>query len=142
MTSNNTFHVVADNSTVNSLIASINANCSSLLSSSANTTQAEPYDSTQPGEPQPEQAVQYYRASSIVLTEDGYNNSATFINDTNAPNSPLPNFTDATLLDCLNQTIGAAAPLIDGASSLLDHSKLGLGGASFLWVLYVISSAL
>lgn len=101
------------------------------------------YNSSNRTEPQPAQAVQYYRASSIVLTEDGYNNSATFSNDTNAPNTPLPSSTNSTLLDCLNQTIGAAAPLIasdtdgDGASTSgsLQSSHISFGGIGLLWML-------
>lgn len=93
-----------------------------------------PYNSSSPTQPRPEQAVQYYRASSIVLTEVGYNNSATFSNDSNAPNTPLPASTNSTLLDCLNQTIGAAAPLIDGASTSWQSSHVTLGGVGLLWM--------
>ncbi|KAH0826755.1 hypothetical protein J3R83DRAFT_5165 [Lanmaoa asiatica] len=82
------FHVLSDNSTVSSLITSIYANCSSSLSSSSSTS-PQVYNASMPGAPQPEQAIQYYRASSIVLTLDGYNNSATLGSDPNATDSPL-----------------------------------------------------
>ena len=111
---NTTFHVLSDNSTVLSLITSIDANCSSYLSSSSSTS-PQAFNASAPDAPQPEQVIEYYRASSIVLTLDGYNNSATLSSDANATDSPLPSGIDTTLLDCLNQTIGLAAPLISGA---------------------------
>ncbi|KAI6112596.1 hypothetical protein F5141DRAFT_1108541 [Pisolithus sp. B1] len=51
---NTTFHVLSDNSTVTSLIQSIDANCSHYLSSSSSSSPL-PFN--------PQQAVQYYRAS-------------------------------------------------------------------------------
>ncbi|KAG6377300.1 hypothetical protein JVT61DRAFT_15088 [Boletus reticuloceps] len=111
---NTTFHVLSDNSTVSSLISSIDANCSSSLSSSSSTS-PQPYNASVPGTPSPSQAIQYYRASSIVLTLDGYNNSATSSSDPNVTDSSLPSGIDMTLLVCLNQTIGLAAPLVNGA---------------------------
>ncbi|KAF8554673.1 hypothetical protein OG21DRAFT_1496862 [Imleria badia] len=110
---NSTFHVLSDNSTVSSLITSIDANCSSSLSSSSSTS-PQVYNASALGAPQPEQAIQYYRASSIALTLDGYNNSATLSSNPNATDSPLPSGIDMTLLNCLNQTIGLSAPLISG----------------------------
>lgn len=139
-TSNTTFHVVADNSTVTSLIASINANCSSSLSASANSTTPQTFDPSQAGSPQPEQAVQYYRASSVVLTLDGYNDTAALTNATNITDTPLPNGIDTTLLDCLNQTIGAAVPLIDGASPAWSRSSHGLGMVGFAWLMWCLLS--
>lgn len=63
--------------------------------------------------PQPESTIQYYRASSVSLTLNGYNNSAAFEPE-GAKDTPLPSSVDTTLLNCLNLTIGAATPLIDG----------------------------
>ncbi|KAG1725063.1 uncharacterized protein EDB91DRAFT_1169378 [Suillus paluster] len=131
-----TFHVLSDNSTVGSLIGSINTNCSSHLASSSSTSPS-PYNSSAAGGPQPEQAIQYYRSSSIVLTLDGYNNSATFNSNPNTADSPLPSGVDMTLLDCLNYTIGQAAPLIDGASSHFISPPC-LGFVSFVWVLWFL----
>ncbi|KAG9310001.1 hypothetical protein JVU11DRAFT_10035 [Chiua virens] len=111
---NTTFHVLSDNSTVASLISSIDANCSSYLSPSSSTS-PQTYNSSSPQAPQPEQAIQYYRASSIVLTLDGYNNSATSSSNANATDSSLPSNINMTLLNCLNQTIGFSAPLVSGA---------------------------
>jgi hypothetical protein len=132
-----TFHLLSDNSTVASLISSVDANCSSHLTSSSSTSPS-PFNASDPGSPQPQQAVQYYRSSSVVLTLDGYNNSATFSSSPNTTaDSPLPSGIDTTLLDCLNSTIGQAAPLIDGASSqFTSPSCVGLVG--FIWIFWLL----
>lgn len=134
--SNNTFHLLADNATVNSLIESVAANCT-LGNTTALT--AMPLNTSDPSQPRPEQAVQYYRASSVVLTLDGYNDTAALSNDTNLPDTPLPSWVDATFLNCLNQTIGAAVPLVDSGGSLSWNSpNMGLIGV--IWI--VLFSAL
>ncbi|KAI0063858.1 hypothetical protein BV25DRAFT_1990437 [Artomyces pyxidatus] len=125
------FHVLSDNSTVASLITSINANCSSDLSLSNSSTVPTAYDATNATDPKPEQAVQYYRSSSVVLTLDGYNDTAALNNDTNAPATPLPSGIDTTLLGCLNDTIGSSVPLVDaglrwGPPNVLSLSLLSL----------------
>lgn len=112
--SNTEFHLLADNSTVTSLISTIDANCSFFLSSSSSTT-AIPYNASDPNAPRAEQAVQYFRASSVVLTLDGYNDTTALSNDTNAADIPLPTNIDTNLLNCLNQTIGLSVPLVDSA---------------------------
>lgn len=86
-------------------------------------------------EPRPEQVIQYYRASSIALTLDGYNNSATY-GPEGSPDTPLPPDVDNTLLSCLNGTIGAAAPLVDGGITLHAPSYLNLIG--LIWTLWVL----
>jgi hypothetical protein len=111
---NTTFHLLADNSTVTSLIPILDTNCSTHLSASSSTT-AVTFNPSDPNAPQPQQAVQYYRASSVVLTLDGYNDTAALSNDANAPDTPLPPNIDTILLDCLNQTIGLSVPLVDAA---------------------------
>ncbi|KAG2067176.1 hypothetical protein BDR04DRAFT_1028245 [Suillus decipiens] len=128
-----TFHLLSDNSTVGSLIDYINTNCSSHLSSSSSKSPS-PYNLSALGGPEPEQAIQYYRSSSIVLTLDGYNNSAMFNSNPNATDSPLPSGVDTTLLNCLNYTIGQAAPLIDGASSQYISARW----FGFVWLLWVL----
>jgi hypothetical protein len=133
-----TFHLLSDNSTVASLISSVDANCSSHLASSSSTSPSA-FNASNPGAPQPEQAIQYYRSSSVVLTLDGYNNSATFSSNPNTTaDSPLPSGIDTTLLDCLNYTIGQAAPLIDGASSRFASPPC-LGLVSFVWILWLLA---
>lgn len=115
---NSTFHILSDNSTVISLIDSVSTNCSSLInnstSSSTNSTPP-PFHFSNPLASQPESAIQYYRASSVVLTLDGYNNSAALTDwDSNSTaNTPLPMWVDTPLMMCLNQTIGEAVPLMD-----------------------------
>ncbi|KAJ3564630.1 hypothetical protein NP233_g8175 [Leucocoprinus birnbaumii] len=108
-TANSTFRLLADNSTIRSLVPAITSLCSSFLSS--NTSNISTYPPN--GPPLPEQAIQYYRASSVVLSLDGYNNSAVFSNDTNAQDSPLPVNVDTGLINCLNSTIGGHVPLVD-----------------------------
>lgn len=132
-----TFHVLSDNSTIDSLIDSISTNCSSNLSSSSSKSPS-PYNSSASGGPQPEQAIQYYRSSSIVLTLDGYNNSATFNSNPNTTDSPLPSGVDTTLLNCLNYTVGQAAPLIDSASSRYISPPC-LGFATLIWLLWLLA---
>jgi len=114
---NTVFRILSDNTTITSLIDSINQNCSSHLSSSSSKSLS-PFNISSPNAPQPEQAIQYYRASSAVLTLDGYNNSATFSNCENTPDAPLPSNIDMQLLGCLNQTIGLAVPLVNGSAFL------------------------
>ncbi|KAI1787954.1 hypothetical protein LXA43DRAFT_1063932 [Ganoderma leucocontextum] len=108
-TTNTTFHIVADNSTVVSLLASVRTNCT--VASNSSTTSA-PFNGAAT-DPLPEQAVQYFRASGVALTLDGYNNTDALAgNDTTPP--PLPSGIDTALLDCLNATIGEAVPPLRG----------------------------
>ncbi|KAJ7508073.1 hypothetical protein B0H11DRAFT_2308278, partial [Mycena galericulata] len=80
------------------------ANCSSsLVASSINAALPTPFNVSAA---EPEQVLQYYRASSVALTPDGYNNTTVFAPENSTANTPLPAGTDANLLDCLNQTIG------------------------------------
>ncbi|KAF8156058.1 hypothetical protein B0H34DRAFT_715981, partial [Crassisporium funariophilum] len=127
--SGSTFHILSDNSTVLSLIEDLSANCTSLLSSSRSTTST-PYTST----PQPEQVIQYYRSSTIALSLDGYNNTATYAPGDGAPDSPFPEGLDLRLMDCLNQTIGLAAPLIDGAVGARCSSNAPIGMVGVVWI--------
>lgn len=127
------FRVLSDNSTTASLIEDLFKNCTSYLSTTSqspnslsnNKTGPTPYalpytfsNTSGPANPQPVQVVQYYRASTIALTLDSYNNSATYSPVDGTPDSPLPalNQRDAALLSCVNETIGLAAPLVSGAA--------------------------
>jgi len=134
-TQNNTFRIVADNSTVTSLIQDIVANCSSALSRSPTTIVATNYSDSLAA-PKPEQAVQYYRASSVALTLDTYNNTGALEAD-GTPDTPLPTTLDTNLLNCLNFTIGVAVPLVDGAGLRFPASPtMGLFGLVYLlWTL-------
>ena len=137
-TSNSTFHVVADNTTVVALIASISSNCT-FASNSSKTPVA---FTGVASDPLPEQAIQYYRASSVVLTLDGYNNTAALTGDERAAPPPLPANVDRTLLNCLNATIGEAVPLFDdngtSASASLPIPTAGL--ACLVYVLWCLTS--
>ena len=91
--------------------------------------------------PVPEQAIQYYRASTLVLTLDEYNNTSVFntSSDTNSSaNSGTPaqlpslSSTDQLFEQCLNYTIGQAVPLVDVAYSM---RLSGFGGGSATVVL-------
>lgn len=131
--SNTTFHVVADNTTVTALIASIDANCT-VASNSSTVPLAFNGSAT---DPKPEQSVQYYRASSVSLTLDGYNDTSALSDDANATPVPLPSNIDTTLLNCLNDTIGAAVPLFEDSAGLrLNVPTSGLIGLAYVvWCL-------
>ncbi|KAJ7185317.1 hypothetical protein C8R46DRAFT_881202, partial [Mycena filopes] len=127
------FRILADNATTTSLVSDIFANCSTHLSSSLANTVITPYNETATSPPQPEQVIQYYRASSIALSLDGYNDTSLFEDD-GTSDVPLPTSIDTALLTCLNQTIGSAAPLIDatrlasGGEWTATPSSMGLLG--------------
>ncbi|KAJ7131868.1 hypothetical protein C8R43DRAFT_1239673 [Mycena crocata] len=110
------FRVVSDNSTVADLMGDIATNCSMYLVPAATNATTPFNDASQ--QPAPEQVVQYYRASSVALSLDGYNNSAVFAAENSTADTPLPAGIDTKLLDCLNYTVGLAAPLVDGAQMM------------------------
>ena len=138
-TSSTLFHVLADNSTLVSLIDSIRSNCTALSSNSS--TVPAMYNGSTTSDPQPEQAVQYYRASSVVLTLYGYNNSAALSDNANATVTPLPTDIDMALLSCLNATIGDGVPLVDaavaGSSASVLASKVGTLGLAWIVLCFV-----
>ena len=137
-----TFHVLSDKSTVSSLIVSVKANCSSDLNATGTSSSPTPFTNLS-ALPLPEQALQYYRASSVVLTLDGYNDTdvlnGTQIPSASAPAAPLPNGTDTTLLTCLNETIGRAVPLVDAGVRSGPPSMYGL---VLVWVLAGVARSL
>ncbi|KAJ7302336.1 hypothetical protein DFH08DRAFT_74072 [Mycena albidolilacea] len=121
-----TFRLVADNNTVADLMTDITTNCSQFLTAaSINATLPTPFSNASGA---PEQVVQYYRASSVALTLDGYNNTAVFAPENSTADTPLPTGIDTNLLGCLNATIGIAVPLVDGAAGLSapDFRLVGL----------------
>jgi len=130
-TMNTTFRILSDNQTVIDLISTITSPCSSNLQ----TTNITPTAYNDPSTfPKPEQAIQYYRASSIVLTLDGYNNTADLTNGTS--NVPLPSNIDQTLLNCVNTTIGRTAPLVNAASGAGAVPATGLLGLA--WIVWIL----
>ena len=128
---NTTFRIVADNITVATLLVNIVANCSSDIFSPSTITSSTFNDSLT--SPKPEQTVQYYRASTVALTLDGYNNTGA-LEVYGTPDTPLPANIDVNLLNCLNSTIGEAVPLI-GSASLRSPN---IGTISFIWVLWCL----
>lgn len=132
---NTTYRLISDNTTVAALITDVKDACSSNLNGSTSSAPS-PYDDSFTAIPQPEQTIQYYRASTVALTLDGHNDTAALGPD-GTPDVPLPNNIDRNLLNCLNQTIGAAAPLIDGVAGLSAPS-MGLFG--IFWILWSLSS--
>ncbi|TRM58746.1 hypothetical protein BD626DRAFT_550545 [Schizophyllum amplum] len=133
---NSTFRLIADNSTTVSLLADVTSNCSSSLDSSKTSTNASTFDYKHSWSPNPGEVVQYYRASSVALMLIGYNNSAVFNDDDDTPDDPIPSWADTTLLDCLNQTIGAAVPLIDNGCPQMPLPNIGLMGMVFVvWLM-------
>ncbi|KAJ6477406.1 hypothetical protein C8R47DRAFT_1178762 [Mycena vitilis] len=137
------FRVLADLATINDLSSDILANCSASLNNATVTSQGAPvtYNDTSTSPPQPEQVVQWYRASSISLSLDGYNNTSIFQAE-GTPDIPLPSGIDTTLLDCLNQTIGLAAPLIGGVGGrwAAIHNNFGL--MSLVWLVLVFTRSM
>ncbi|KAF9461733.1 hypothetical protein BDZ94DRAFT_1310362 [Collybia nuda] len=107
-----TFHIISDNATVYYLHSILPTSCSGTTTFQVTLPQS--YNSSQISGVQPEQAIQYYRASSAVLTLDGYNNTAAFGSDESAPPTPLPRNIDTNLMTCINQTIGGSIPLVGG----------------------------
>ncbi|KAJ7513081.1 hypothetical protein B0H11DRAFT_1698348 [Mycena galericulata] len=129
------FRIVADNATVAELMADISANCSQWLvpESITNATTAVPTpNNASSAAAEPEQVVQYYRASSVALTLDGYNNSAVFAPENFTADTPLPTGTDSNLLECLNATIGLAVPLVDSGT----HSAPNYGYFALVVLLF------
>lgn len=126
---NTTLRLVSDNSTTRSLAEIIGVNCISLMSGNQSVVA---FDSgsnstnTSSG-PFPEQAVQYYRASSIVLTLDGYSNTDVFNINSNT-SVPMPSWADQKLLQCANLTIGKAAPLIHTPLPMPSWEKSAIAG--------------
>ena len=133
---NTTFRIVADNATVSSLIVNIVANCSSDIASPSTIKSATFNDSL--ASPKPEQTVQYYRASSVALTLDGYNNTGA-LGAEGTSDIPLPTNIDTNLLHCLNSTIGEGVPLISSAGLQFMAPPVTIGIFNFLWVLWCLS---
>lgn len=110
-----TFRFLSDNTTVALMDIEVKAACGSMLDSNVTTPPLVFWESDTT--PAPEQVVQYFRASSALLSLDGYNNTATYAVEGTA-DSPLPDNVNQNLLSCLNSTIGSTLPLIDGANGL------------------------
>jgi hypothetical protein len=141
-TQNTTFYFVSDNDTAIAMVPILQKNCSSVLNSGVSNTPV-PYSLSNPNSPKPEQAVQYYRASSAALMLQGYNNTAQLSDNTSLPDTPLPTNIDTSLLTCLNQTIGIAVPLVSAANPTVWNS--GVTGSAYamgsFWLFYCLLCA-
>ncbi|KAF9076787.1 hypothetical protein BDP27DRAFT_1312584 [Rhodocollybia butyracea] len=136
------YRILADNTTVVDLISDIHSNCSSHLTSNSasSASSAIAYNSSAPDAPQPGQVVQYYRASSVALTLDGYNNSAVYSGTNTTADDPLPSGIDTTLLSCMNDTIGVSVPLVDAGSARWAAPSYGTIG--LIWVVLYLANLL
>lgn len=153
-TTSSAFSLLSDLATVKSIVPSVLDRCGSLLNNTLRTTvvQVNDTDPSSVDSPQPEQVVQYYRASSFALAIKGYNNSAVFLDTGDADNTldtPLPETTDRDLLGCLDTTIGSRVLLIDDsvvsppgtgeAGNWASRSQnLGGSGVSSIFLLVVL----
>ncbi|QRW25288.1 thiamine pyrophosphokinase, catalytic domain-containing protein [Rhizoctonia solani] len=130
------YYIVGDADSVSAVMEAIVAQCSVV---NATGTPFDDNNSTV----HVEQAVQYYRASSFMLALTSYNNSASLPanapahNNTAPPptsaDTPLPPGTNTTFLNCLNETIGAAVPIMDSAPDAL-RATAGLNAVGMLWL--------
>ncbi|KIY74370.1 hypothetical protein CYLTODRAFT_484686 [Cylindrobasidium torrendii FP15055 ss-10] len=136
---NTTFFVVSDRDTVASLITDLSAECGDLLDKSKLPGSPIAYQENNTNMPQPESTVQYYRASSVSLTLDGYNNTGA-LQAEGTPDTPIPSYVNQTLLTCMNETIGEAAPLVDADSSVSLIASPHLGSIGLLsCIIYFLS---
>jgi len=127
-----TYHIISDNNTVQALLIALSSDCSFNNAPLV----ALPFTGNA-SDPRPEQAIQYYRASSVALTLDGYNDTAA-LSDTPGPDTPLPTTLNQTFLDCINNTITASVPLVDAASP-----RMTIGTAALLlWLVAFVRSML
>ena len=101
------------------------------LDSGKTSRDASSFDYNVSWAPSAGEVVQYYRASSVALMLVGYNNTAVWDDgDESKADDPLPSWVDQSLLTCLNTTIGATTPLIDGNGSVqVSAPSMGLIGA-------------
>ncbi|PPQ74898.1 hypothetical protein CVT24_003051 [Panaeolus cyanescens] len=119
------FHIVADNTTAQFLNVAISYSCTQYNASPGGITITTPVpymkNSSNSSDylPSPEDVVQFYRASSVALFLEGYNNTELVFNPTStslalAPQVLAPNIS-RNFVDCVNHTIGMSVPLVGGA---------------------------
>lgn len=70
--------------------------------------------------PAPEQAVAYYRGSSIVVSLVGYNNTAQVFDGvlSDLEDTPLPPPAETQFFQCINETLGDWIPLVIAMDAL------------------------
>ncbi|KAF9780574.1 hypothetical protein BJ322DRAFT_301157 [Thelephora terrestris] len=134
-----TFYFVADNDTATAIVPILRQNCLSVLDSGVSNTPV-PYNLSDPNAPKPEQAVQYYQASSAALMLTGYSNAAQLPDNTSLPD---PTNIDTGLPACLKQTI-VAIPFVDAANPVAWNFGVTLSVCTLsgLWFLHYVLSGI
>ncbi|KAF8977339.1 hypothetical protein BDQ17DRAFT_1319079 [Cyathus striatus] len=121
-----TLRITSDETTITSLSNTLSSSLSSPLStcSSANISLTEPIplNSSTEAHPKPEEAIQYYRASSVVLSLDGFNNSIAYSKNVSTfLYASVPGYAvDGNVVSCVNRTVGE--------NVLLPNAGVGSGG--------------
>ena len=81
-----------------------------------------------PSGPAPEQAVVYYRGSSVVLSLLAYNNTAQLVdytpqNPSSLIDTPLPHVASTRFFQCINSTLGESIPLVVSTDTVPYHTN-------------------
>ncbi|KAF8152352.1 hypothetical protein B0H34DRAFT_663786 [Crassisporium funariophilum] len=132
-----TFRVISDNATIDYLHTALIYSCNRENANRFGVifTAPEPYGLDSSADPSPLDAVQYYRASSVVLTLDGYNNTAAIDpTDTLVAAREIPGNVSKYFLNCLNETIGVTVPLIASSTGAYTYIPFNFGVWSLLLV--------
>ena len=136
---NTSIQILADTATLHSLSYDIYYSCSMYFN--VNMTEGPvAYDTgSDLDEPGPERVIQYYRASSVALILDGYNNSAVYPNGP-AEDTPLPTEIDLQMISCFNSTIGGRVPLVEAyrGSSSVTRISPSIFSLSFIYLFYLV----
>ena len=82
----------------------------------------------------PQDAVQYYRASSVVLLLEGYNNTDALLATGSGLVPPIPAIVSPYFLRCVNETIGTTVPLV-GRADILNPSFVLLLPLCIMYIL-------
>lgn len=121
-------HILGRNDTVNSLLSTIQSNCTSTANFSIDL--AVPYASSL------QTTLASFQSSAIVLTLDGFNQTAAEGGAPGTSGNPLPSTVDAHLVQCVNQTLALAAPqTTSGASHNLQAGGSVVGAMGLVWII-------
>lgn len=139
---NTTFHLIADSSTIKALIPKLTSDCTGTGKLQTPLSTPTFYTGTSLSDPQPEQAVLYFRGSTVVLTNDGFNNTAA-LNDTQPEGNETvykPTDAAAPLYTCLQSSIAKNVPLIQNIPNPSSASAAFAATPStivLLWTLFM-----
>ncbi|KDQ11036.1 hypothetical protein BOTBODRAFT_136323 [Botryobasidium botryosum FD-172 SS1] len=141
------YYLLGDKSSVAVVLDALVLNCSVVNTTSSITAFNFTLNST--STPRPEQVVQYYRESSFALSLSTYIDKASLpseappTEDSALPDpsliTPLPPGTNLGFLDCLNQTIGAAVPIMNSG---MAGSQFGGSATTLLLGFWLIMAFL